>query len=255
MTDMARLAAKALTLLDLTNLADDCDSAAIAKLCAKAVTPHGNVAAVCVWPRFVAEARRHLAGTSVKVATVANFPAGGDDANTASAEAARSFADGADEVDVVIPYEQLMAGDERAVERLILATAAHRPPGRRLKTILETGELRTPELIAKAARIAINSGADFVKTSTGKTKVSATPEAARIMLEAIRDAGRPVGIKPSGGIRTLEDAAVYLDLASEIMGPGWVSPATFRFGASGLLDDLLARLGHSAATHEKDSVY
>ncbi len=255
MTDMDRLAAKALTLLDLTNLAEDCDSAAIAKLCAKAVTPHGNVAAVCIWPRFVAEARRRLAGTGVKVATVANFPHGGGDAETAAAEAARSFTDGADEVDVVIPYRRLMAGDERAVEQLIVATAAQRLAGRRLKTILETGELQTPELITKAARIAISAGADFIKTSTGKTKVSATPQAARIMLEAIRDAGRPVGFKPSGGIRSIEDAAVYLDLASEIMGPGWVSPTTFRFGASGLLDDLLARLGHSGTSREKDSVY
>ena len=255
MSDLKRLAARALGLLDLTNLADDCDSAAIAKLCAKAVTPHGNVAAICIWPRFVAEAKQRLAGKGITLATVANFPAGGDDAGAAADEASRAWADGADEVDVVIPYRRLMTGDERSVQELVAAAVARRPPGKRLKTILETGELQTPELIAKAARIAIAAGADFIKTSTGKTKVSATPEVARIMLEAIRDARRPVGFKPSGGIRTLEDAAVYLDLAGEIMGARWVSPATFRFGASGLLDDLLARLGHSAATHEKDSVY
>lgn len=254
MADQRRLAAKALKLLDLTNLAEDCDSAAVAELCQRAVTPHGHVAAVCTWPRFVAEAKRHLEGTGVKIATVANFPHGGDDAARAADEASRAWADGADEVDVVIPYRQLIAGDEDAVRRLVAAVVAKRPKGRRLKTILETGELGTPKHIAKASRIAIAEGADFIKTSTGKTKVSATPEAARIMLEAIRDAGRPVGLKPSGGIRKLEEAILYLDLARNSMGPRWATPRTFRFGASGLLDDLLARLDGKTA-QQKETTY
>ena len=158
MSDLKRLAARALGLLDLTNLADDCDSAAIAKLCAKAVTPHGNVAAICIWPRFVAEAKQRLAGKGITLATVANFPAGGDDAGAAADEASRAWAAGADEVDVVIPYRRLMTGDERSVQELVAAAVARRPPGKRLKTILETGELQTPELIAKAARIAIAAG-------------------------------------------------------------------------------------------------
>ena len=255
MTDTHRLAAKVLSLLDLTNLADDCDGAAIAKLCAKAVTPHGSVAAVCVWPRFVVEAKRHLVATGVKVATVANFPQGGGDANAAAAEAARSYADGADEVDVVIPYRKLIAGDEASVRRLVAEVAARRPAGRRLKAILETGELSDAKLIAKASRIAIEAGADFIKTSTGKTSISATPEAVRLMLEAIRESGRAVGIKPSGGIRSLDDAAVHLGLAGEIMGAGWATPATFRFGASGLLDDVIARLEGASPRHQKDAIY
>ncbi len=105
--------------------------------------------------------------------------------------AASCYASGADEVDVVIPYRRLIAGDETAVQRLVAAAVAERPKGRRLKTILETGELADPKLIATASRIAIAEGADFIKTSTGKTKVSAIPEAARLMLEAIRDAGGP----------------------------------------------------------------
>jgi deoxyribose-phosphate aldolase len=106
--------------------------------------------------------------------------------------------------------------------------------------IIETGELPDRAAIDRATHFAIANGADFVKTSTGKTRVSATPEAAEIVLEAIEVAGRPVGFKASGGIRTVADAANYLDLADRVMGPRWATPATFRFGASGLLDALEA---------------
>ncbi len=131
MTDTDRLAAKALKLLDLTNLAEDCDSAAIAKLCKRALTPHGKFAAVCIWPRFVRQAKDLLAGSGVKIAAVANFPHGGDDQKAAAAEAARGYADGADEVDVVIPYRRLMAGDESgraAARRGGSRKATQRPP-------------------------------------------------------------------------------------------------------------------------------
>jgi deoxyribose-phosphate aldolase len=111
-----------------------------------------------------------------------------------------------------------------------------------LKVILETGELVAPTAIRGAARLAVDHGADFIKTSTGKTKVSATHEATEIMLEVISGAGRPVGLKPSGGIRTLADATSYLHQADEMMGAGWAAPATFRFGASGLLTALVATI-------------
>jgi deoxyribose-phosphate aldolase len=114
--------------------------------------------------------------------------------------------------------------------------------GRLLKVILETGELVEPALIEAASRIAIEAGADFLKTSTGKTKVSATPEAAETMLNAIRSSGRPVGLKVSGGIRTVTDAALYVDLADRIMGAGWATPKTFRIGASGVYDALVAAI-------------
>ena len=112
--------------------------------------------------------------------------------------------------------------------------------------ILESGEIADPAKIRAAADLALAAGADFVKTSTGKVAVNATPEAARLLLEAVRDLARPTGVKVSGGIRTVADAAVYLELADRIMGPAWVRPETFRFGASGLLADVLATLDGTA---------
>lgn len=242
MTDAA-FVRRAVALLDLTDLSNGLDEAGVERLCARAVTPLGPVAAVCLWAGFVPQARRLLKDTPVRVATVVNFPAGDDDVMRAADEARYAILDGADEIDVVLPWRALAGGRREVVGALLGAVRAVVPPGRTLKTILETGELKTPALIREAARIAIGTGADFIKTSTGKTEVSATPEAVRLMLEEIRACGRTVGIKPSGGIRTPADAAAYLDLADEIMGPGWATPATFRFGASGLLDALLASGG------------
>lgn len=236
-------ARRAVALLDLTDLSNGLDEAGVERLCARALTPLGPVAAVCLWAGFVPQARRLLKDSGVRVATVVNFPAGGDDVMRAADEARYAVLDGADEIDVVLPWRALATGRREVVGALLGAVRAVVPPGRVLKTILETGELKTPALIREAARIAIGTGADFIKTSTGKTETSATPEAVRLMLEEIRASRRPVGIKPSGGIRTPEDAKTYLSLADAIMGPGWASPATFRFGASGLLDALLAEAG------------
>jgi deoxyribose-phosphate aldolase len=135
-----------------------------------------------------------------------------------------------------------MAGNEDAVREMIRAVrAACRPPVV-LKTILETGELKDRDLIRNASHLAISSGADFIKTSTGKVAVNATLGAADIMLNAIRESGRNVGFKPAGGVRTVADATLYLDLAATIHGPDWAAPSTFRFGASGLLGDIIAVL-------------
>ncbi len=242
MTDAA-FARRAIALLDLTDLSNGLDEAGVERLCARAVTPLGPVAAVCLWAGFVPQARRLLRGTPVRIATVVNFPAGEDDVMRAADEARYALLDGADEIDVVLPWRSLVAGRQEVVGALLGAVRAVVPPGKMLKTILETGELKTPALIRAAARIAIGTGADIIKTSTGKTAVSATPEAVRLMLEEIRASGRQVGLKPSGGIRTADDARAYLALADEIMGEGWARPETFRFGASGLLDALLVEGG------------
>ncbi len=242
MTDAA-FARRAIALLDLTDLSNGLDEAGVERLCARAVTPLGPVAAVCLWAGFVPQARRLLRGTPVRIATVVNFPAGEDDVMRAADEARYALLDGADEIDVVLPWRSLIAGRQEVVGALLGAVRAVVPPGKTLKTILETGELKTPALIRAAARIAIGTGADIIKTSTGKTEVSATPEAVRLMLEEIRASGRQVGLKPSGGIRTADDARAYLALADEIRGEGWARPETFRFGASGLLDALLVEGG------------
>ena len=237
------VAALALSCLDLTNLSEACDAAQIEALCARARTPHGDVAAVCIWPRFVAQARALLGPANpVRIATVVNFPGGSDPLEATLAETRAARAEGADEIDLVVPYRALLAGDGGAIDAAVAAVRAA-APGAVLKTILETGVLASPDAIADASRRAIAAGADFLKTSTGKVPVNATPEAAAVMLRAIREGGRPVGFKAAGGIGSVAVAGVYLDLAAAEMGPCWASPATLRFGASGLLDDLLAVLG------------
>lgn len=246
MHDRYQMARRVLGLVDLTNLDDGCTDADVDRLCEKAHGRHGDVAAVCVWPQFVARARERLEDTNIGIATVVNFPDGNDASSEIVALADRCVADGADDIDMVLPYRSLLAGDVESVEATLTAVRDAIPSRVHLKVILETGELADAEIISRAARLAIAHGADFIKTSTGKTAVSATPESARIMLEVIADSIRPIGLKPSGGIRTLDDAQQYLDLADEIMGPTWVSSETFRFGASGLLDALEAELDRAS---------
>ena len=239
-------AALALSLLDLTDLAEGCDAAQVEGLCGRARTPFGAAAAVCVWPRFVAGARATLGeGHPVRIATVVNFPSGEAPAEAVAGETRAAIADGADEIDLVIPYRRLVAGEPEAVTATVAAVRAA-CPGAVLKAILETGELN-PGLIAQASDLAIAAGADFLKTSTGKVAVNATPDAAEVMLHAIRRSARPVGFKASGGIGTVAIAAGYLALAEAAMGPGWARPSTFRFGASGLLRDILAVLAGEAS--------
>ena len=235
-------AQRILSLIDLTNLNDDCTEEDVVELCSCAQGEFGNTAAVCVWPPFVNLCASILQGTSIKVATVVNFPHGGTDVADVVATTIATLDAGADEIDLVLPYQSMITGDEAQVLSMLQAVreVVHAPA--HLKVILETGELINPERIRRASELAIKSGADFIKTSTGKTKISATPEAVTTMLQVIRDSGRPVGLKPSGGIRTVADAQQYLDLADAIMGPQWATPRTFRFGASGLLDAVEAEL-------------
>lgn len=241
------VAASALSLLDLTNLRDDCDNAAIEKLCLKAQTPYGHTAAICIWPRFVAHARAIFGpDNNVRIATVVNFPSGDLPVATVVEETKKAVEDGADEIDMVIPYRKLQAGDEAAVTEMVEAVRAA-CPNSCLKVILETGELKDAALVRRASELAIAAGADFIKTSTGKVAVNATLEAADIMLQAIQNSKKRVGFKPAGGISTVADADLYLRLAQSIMQPNWIMPSTFRFGASGLLDDILGVLSGSTA--------
>lgn len=238
-----------LAALDLTRLADADTQADIELLCRRAVQPWGTVAAVCVWPRFVEQCRRRLEGSGVRVATVANFPHGDGDLASVVAEVHDALARGAQEIDLVMPYARWLAGDRESTRELT-ARARAACGTTTLKIILETGRLVDPGHIADASRAAIDSGADFIKTSTGKTSVSATPQAVTAILETIRDAPRPVGIKIAGGIRTFAQAVHYLALTRRIMGQHWIAPERFRFGASALLDALgvvLAEDAHAGA--------
>jgi deoxyribose-phosphate aldolase len=241
------IAQRALRSLDLTDLTDNCSNQAIDALCKKAMDPRGPVAAVCVWPQFVVRAREALKGSSVRIATVVNFPAGGEDVGRVTDDVQEALSDGANEIDLVLPYEAVRRGDLGIATEMIEAVRDMTDQERLLKVILETGELKDPTLIETASRLVIEAGADFIKTSTGKTPVSATPDAAEIMLNAINASGRPVGLKPSGGIRTVADAKIYLDLADRIMGPGWATPKTFRIGASSVYDALIAAIEGRAA--------
>ncbi|MBX6367391.1 MAG: deoxyribose-phosphate aldolase [Rhodospirillales bacterium] len=237
--DLRSLARRVIPVLDLTNLEDRCDEAGARALCEKARTRFGPVAAVCIWPRFVPLAKVALGGSDVRVATVANFPAGTPDPDAAAREVGEAIAAGADEVDVVYPFAAPDKGES-------LVRACRRAAGRRLlKVILETGALGEAAAIRRAAATAIDAGADFVKTSTGKREPGVTPEAARAICEALLEARarrRWAGLKVSGGIRSLADAAPYLALAETMLGPEFVGPATFRIGASKLLDSCLAAL-------------
>ena len=238
--------------MDLTSLNDNETPEQIIKLCGQARTEAGNTAAICIYPRYIPIAKKtlkELGLDSVTVATVTNFPVGGDDIDIAVAETNAAVAYGADEVDVVFPYRALMAGNETVGAELVRRCKAACGDKALLKVIIETGELKKEALIRKASGICIQAGADFIKTSTGKVKVNATLESARIMLEAIRDSGKTnVGFKPAGGIRTSEDAAEHLQLAEEIMGKGWADRNHYRFGASSLLGNLLITLGLDKGT-------
>ena len=256
MTDLAPLdvAKTVLGLLDLTSLNDGDSDESIRALAQSAKTPFGGPAALCVYDRFLGTARKALDEqglNAVRLATVANFPAGGADITAAMAEAEAQPAMGADEVDVVFPWRALIAGGRDTGARLVAGCRAALPAGTVLKVIIESGELAEPALIRRASEIAIENGADFVKTSTGKVPVNATLEAAEIILTTIRASGKPVGFKASGGVRTVADAAQYLALADKIMGKGWVSPQTFRFGASGLLGDIKAVLSGGVSPASK----
>lgn len=238
MKDLIATSRTALACLDLTSLNDADTAADVERLCRRAEGPQGRVAAVCVWPRFVAQARAALP-PAVKVAAVANFPDGSTDVERAVREAAEIVAAGGDEVDVVMPWQAL----DQA--RTLLAQVRRETRGRTLKVILETGELRDPLLIRNAARIALDAGADFLKTSTGRTPHGATIDAARLLLTAISSGGyRQAGLKVSGGIRTAEQAQNYVYLARAALGQP--TPARFRIGASSLLDDLEAVIGGTA---------
>lgn len=243
------LALRVFSCIDNTTLNATDNDASVEAFCAKTLEMNlssSTVAAVCVYPRFVRTAAKVLAGSGIKVASVAGaFPHGQIDISLKVEEARRAVGDGADEIDMVLSRGALLAGDHDTV-RTEVATMKQACGDRTLKVILETGELPTPEHIRRAAMLAMEGGADFIKTSTGKSGIGATPEAAKVMLEAIADYvkiyKKTIGFKAAGGISTPEEALMYADLAKKIMGDNYINCQTFRIGASRLTGKLYSLL-------------
>jgi deoxyribose-phosphate aldolase len=241
----------AVSMMDLTSLEGRDTPGRIQSLCRKAIAPLPGsdvpqVAAVCVYPPLVSVAKRALGDSGIHIAAVATyFPSGQAQLSERLDEVRRTVAAGADEIDMVINRNAFLAGDHAQVHDEIAAVkeacgAAH------LKVILETGELVTYDNVRRASLIAIDAGADFIKTSTGKVTPAATLPVTLVMLETIRDhfvrTGKMVGMKPAGGIRTAKDAIRYLIMVKETLGDAWLSPDWFRFGASTLLNDVVLQL-------------
>jgi deoxyribose-phosphate aldolase len=250
----------AIAMTDLTTLEGADTPGRVRSLCAKAVRPDPtdpevpSVAAVCVYPDLVEVAVDAVAGSSVKVASVATaFPSGRARLDVKLADARAAIEAGADEIDMVIDRGAFLAGDYARVLEQIVAVrqlcldADHDV---HLKVILETGELATYDNVRRASWLALAGGADVIKTSTGKISPASTLPVTLVMLEAVRDhaawTGEARGVKSAGGIRTAKDAIRYLVLVHEVAGPDWLTPDRFRFGASSLLNDLLLQRAKQA---------
>lgn len=229
---------KIVSLIDLTQLGDSDTNEDIINLCSKAVNPLGEVAAICVFKQFVPVVKKQL-GHDFRVATVVNFPSGDKSIEEVLLETQEALNLGADEIDLVIDYKEYLATGTSVKSIKMMSEVKRLCKDKVLKVIIESGELASAELIAKVSQDVINSGADFIKTSTGKTSRGATLEAAKTMISTIKNSNVKVGFKASGGIRTYEDAVEYVNLAQDILSEDFVQPVTFRFGVSGLLDNLL----------------
>ena len=256
----AELLLRAVACTDLTTLADDDTEARVRALCAKARRPLPSgllarfgdadaglqVAAVCVYERFVKTALQELQGSGIKVATVAaDFPKGLSPLEERMTDIHRAVESGAHEIDVVIKRSHVLEGNWQSLYDEVAAFKAACAP-RHMKVILATGELQTLDNIARASLVAMMAGADFIKTSTGKEAVNATIPAALVMMRAIRDyaarTGVSIGFKAAGGIRTAKQALEYMEAVREEFGEQWLQPNRFRIGASSVLDDIEKQL-------------
>ena len=238
--------------IDLTTLACTDSVESVTRFARRAAEfyidyPHiPNVASICVYPPFVETVGLAVDGTPMRITSVSGgFPASQTFLEVKVLETAMAIENGADEIDIVINVGELLEGrlDEMASEIEVLREEASDVV---LKVIIESGALKTPELIRKASLLSMMAGTDFVKTSTGKIDVAATPEAAVVMCEAIRDyyekTGRKVGFKAAGGVRTAEDAALYYTIVEQTLGKEWLTPELFRIGASSVANNLISAI-------------
>lgn len=233
-----------LTCLDFTDLSETRFPLDIASLCARALTPYGHVAAVCVQPQFVEQAAICLAGQPIRVATLVNDPDGDDDRENLVREVEQAIGQGASEIDLVLPFRHI--ADNRDIAYDIVA-GVRRTAGKALLTVILQIERLGVGLVDAATQVAMDGGADFIKTTTGRIPANAVTDAARTILEDIADHGGDIGFNPGNGVCSLQDAIVFLDLASEYLGADWATPRTFRISGSGLLDNLITFLKESGA--------
>ncbi|MGH2392181.1 MAG: deoxyribose-phosphate aldolase [Candidatus Limnocylindria bacterium] len=255
----------AIRMIDLTTLEGKDTPGKIRALAGKAVRPDPtdptipSVAALCVYSNMIGPAKEALKGSTVKVAAVTTyFPSGQAPLAVKLEDVRQALAAGADEIDMVMDRGAYLAGDYGKVYDEIVSVKQE-CGDTHLKVILETGELETYDNVRRASVLAMAAGADFIKTSTGKVQPASTLPVTLVMLEAIRDfhaqTGRAVGMKPAGGIRTSREAIAYLTILYETLGPDWMTPDRFRFGASTLLNDILMQIRKERTGHYSGSDY
>lgn len=249
--------------IDLTSLNQNDNEESITALCKNAITPFGNVAAVCVYHQFVKLSVNLLKHTSINIATVVNFPHGESELPKILQEIESALNHQANEIDMVFPYRDYLNGNKKKALKTVAAARALCRNDIKLKIIIETGKLKSLDTVKLISEELINLGVDFIKTSTGKTEHGASLEAATAILSTIKEALpkhsesgsanninelknnldpmllHHAGIKISGGIRTISQAQSYIQLTNEIMGKEWINPSVFRIGASGLLSEIL----------------
>ena len=255
--DNVTIAKKALSLLDLTNLNDYCTEADVVTLVSKAVK--GGVAAVCVWPEYVRLAREKVGNSGVRVATVVNFPYGNLGVDEIGRMVSSCVADGADEIDCVYPYDDFAQGNFGHCNNVV-AEVLRNCGDVKLKMILETGYFENNDMVSfipTLSRQVLDAGFDFVKTSTGKYTKGATPAMAHLLSDQVFGRAKPnadyncgKGIKISGGVKTLDDVKRYFmavcdDVETAVKA---LNPTNFRFGASGLYDNLVAVINDESET-------
>ncbi len=242
------LAARTLEVLELTHLAADTTEDDIRRLCEKAETPHGPVAALCVPPKFVMLARELLGKRSpVAVSTVANWPRGRSKVDYVAAEAEIAFFEGASEVNMIVPWRQFISNDQRTLPNMVEECVRMTTRRKFIKATLEAGEMEEEFIIREATRQVLEAGAEFVETESGQARKCCSVDQARCILEEIRDYRGEAGLKV-GMVRTLDEARPWLELAIEVMDEDWLDPENFRIGGpESLLDEILGVLEESKA--------
>ncbi|MBQ2844043.1 MAG: deoxyribose-phosphate aldolase [Alistipes sp.] len=239
--------------IDLTTLSCNDSVGSVTAFATKAAEfyqkyPHiPNVASICVYPSFVETVGLAVDGTPMRITSVAGgFPASQTFLEVKALEIAMAVENGADEIDIVMNVGHMLSGEYNEAASEVAMLRGECTEDVVLKVIIESGALKTPELIRKASLLSMFAGADFVKTSTGKIDVAATPEAAVVMCQAIRDyyekTGKKIGFKAAGGVRTAEDAALYYTIVEEILGEEWLTPELFRIGASSVANNLISAI-------------